>query len=156
MAQEQQEIAIMNVYPVSERRLAMWHFRSLVSMVCGSELRYFHALSALYSIWVRYTGLPQDDTSLCALYRVGLAREVLLQEFKLPQSIVIIQLSPHERPPQKRRELENRLKMVRDRGDSTSTRPKKVFVIRLPVRRLVRVWRLIEGWLGVDRDWYRS
>lgn len=126
--------------PASKRGLTPGHPRPCVPAVCRTELRNIHALAALLRFWVVKARLPQDDASLCTLHRVRLAWEVRLRKFKLR---VVVQFGSHKRPQQRRGELKSRLEMVGYDRDRTSTSPKEMFVVLIPIRRLVRVGRFI-------------
>lgn len=148
VSQEQKKIAVMHVHPLIHRRLATRQSRLFISVVRGIELGDFNTLPTILNLGVIQASLPQDDTGLCALHRVGFAREISLKKFKLSQGVVIAQLSSHERSLQGRREAINRLHMVGDGWDRAAARPEKIFVIGCPIRRLVGIRNLEEtrGW----------
>ena len=132
----------MHRHPAGKRGVTPGHPRPCVSTICRTKLRDIHALAALLRFWVVNACLPRDNACLCTLHRVRLAWEVCLQKFKLSLSVVV-QFGSHKRPQQGRGELKNRLKMVGYDRDCTSTCPKKIFVVLIPIQGLVRVGRLV-------------
>ena len=139
---QEQEMAVMYRHPAGKRGLTPGHPGPCVPAVCRTVLRNIHALAAFLRFWVVKARLPHDNASLCTLHRVRLAWEVRLRKFKLPLSVVV-QFGSHKRPQQRRGELKSRLEMVGYDRDRTSTSPKEMFVVFIPIRRLVRVGRFI-------------